>query len=268
MNKILFIGDVFGRSGRKILREVLPQWKEQYQPDTVIVNVENLAHGKGVTPVTLAEVAELGVDCFTSGNHIFKKGSLSKESLEKYPQLIRPANFSGQFPGYGYYRFSKNGQQFLVINLNGQVFMENQFDGEISNPFLEVDKILTQEAQKGDIIVVDFHAEATSEKVAFGYFVDGRVSAVFGTHTHVPTADARILSKGTAYLTDAGMTGALEGVIGVVKENVLQKFLNPASKFVNQPAEDGELQINGVLVEVGESQKAVSIKQLRTVLPS
>ena len=140
--------------------------------------------------------------------------------------------------------------------------MENQFDGEIANPFFAVDKILEQEAQKGDIILVDFHAEATSEKVALGYYLDGRVAGVFGTHTHVPTADARILSKGTAHITDVGMTGSLNGVIGVKKENVLEKFLRPEGKFRNELEEDGALQINGVLVEVSSDGKAIKIEKL------
>jgi 2',3'-cyclic-nucleotide 2'-phosphodiesterase len=260
--KILFIGDVVGKPGRKALREVLPLWKEKYQPDIIIVNVENLAHGKGVTPSTLAEVDVLGVDCFTSGNHIYKKNGLSQECFEKYPQLIRPANFSDSLVGHGYYRFSKDNQQYLVVNLDGQVFMENQFDGEIANPFYQIDQILTQEAQKGDIILVDFHAEATSEKIAMGYYLDGRVSAIIGTHTHVPTADARVLPKGTAYITDAGMTGALNGVIGVKKENVLEKFLNPESKFKNEVEEEGALQVNGVLIEVLGNGKAEKMERL------
>jgi 2',3'-cyclic-nucleotide 2'-phosphodiesterase len=292
MVKILFIGDVVGKGGRKILREVLPEWREKYNPDAVIVNVENLAHGKGVTPATLAELDELNIDCYTSGNHIFSKKDLSNGCFEKYDKLIRPANYPGNLPGHGYYRFSKpspltplpegegvdavtpsfskegeggikhQDQQFLVINLNGQVFMEKQFDGAISNPFLAFDELLKQEGQKGDIIIVDLHAEATSEKVAFGYYVDGRVTGVFGTHTHVPTADARILPGGTAYLTDAGMTGARDGVIGVKKEVVLKKFLHPEGKFKNEVEEDGALQINGVLIEVDNNQKAAKIEKL------
>ncbi len=287
MAKILFIGDIVGKGGRKILRQVLPQWKDKYQPDAVIVNVENLAHGKGVTPATLAEVDELGVDCFTSGNHIFNKSQLADACFEKYQKLIRPANYESlsseksAVPGYGYYRFAKllhplcpsgispkggegeqKAQQFLVINLSGQVFMENQFDGEISSPFLAIDKLLSEQSQKGDIIIIDLHAEATSEKVAFGYYVDGRITSIFGTHTHVPTADARVLPKGTAYATDAGMTGARDGVIGVKKENVLEKFLHPESKFKNEVEEDGILQINGLLIEVGDNQKAVKIEKL------
>lgn len=263
MSKILFIGDVVGKPGRKVLAQVLPVWKEQYQPDAVIVNVENLAHGKGVTLSTLAEVHALGVDVMTSGNHIYKKPQFAKECFEKYPQLIRPANFSGINPGFGHYRFSKTGQHYLVINLNGQVFMENQFSGSLENPFLAIDKILEQEAQKNDIIVVDLHAEATSEKVAFGWYVDGRVTAVLGTHTHVPTADARILPRGTAYITDVGMTGTLNSVIGVKTENALKRFLDQG-KFVNELEEAGPLQINGVLIKSGsgvqpEIQKFVQI---------
>ncbi|MBI5530653.1 MAG: TIGR00282 family metallophosphoesterase [Candidatus Doudnabacteria bacterium] len=261
MAKILFIGDVVGKPGRKILREVLPQWKEKYQPDAVIVNVENLAHGKGVTPSTLADIDSLGIDCFTSGNHIFNKHQLSTECFEKYTKLIRPDNFGTQYPGFGYYRFSAAGRQFLAINLNGQVFMDHQFEGSISNPFFAVDKILEQQAQKGDIILVDFHAEATSEKVAMGYYLDGRVSFLTGTHTHVPTADARILAKGTGYITDTGMTGALNAVLGTKKENALKKFLEQG-KFVNELEEEGQLQINGVLVEIDDNQKAIKIEKL------
>ena len=282
MPKILFIGDVVGKGGRRILREVLPQWKEKYQPDVVIVNVENMAHGKGVTPSTMAEIEDLGIDVYTSGNHIFKKNDLSKECFDKYPNLIRPGNFEGNLPGHGYYRFSKSlhplcppgisprggegehkDQQFLVINLNATVFMEKQFDGAISNPFLALDQVLSQQSQKGDIIIVDFHSEATSEKIAFGLYVDGRVTGVFGTHTHVPTADYRILPNGTAYISDVGMTGARDGVIGVKYENVLKKFLDPSAKFKNEPQEDGVMQINGVVIEVTTDKLQVtSIKKL------
>jgi metallophosphoesterase (TIGR00282 family) len=260
-HKILFIGDIVGKPGRKVLREVLPQWKEKYKPDVVIVNVENLAHGKGVTPLTLVEVDELGVDCFTSGNHIFKKGDLSKECFEKYDKLIRPANFVDSLPGHGYYRFAKDGQQYLILNLNGQVFMEKQFDGEVSNPFLAADKVISEQGQKGDIIILDFHAEATSEKVAMGLYLEGRVTGVFGTHTHIPTADGRVLPKGTAYITDVGMSGTRDSVLGVIPDNALVKFLEKG-KFVNEVQEDGVLQLNGVLVETDETGKVVKMEKL------
>ena len=269
MAKILFIGDVVGKPGRKILREVLPQWKEKYKPDVTIVNIENLAHGKGVTLNTVAEIDGLDIDAYTSGNHVFDKVDFSKETFEKYPKLIRPANYESlskdsqvAVPGHGYYRFSKDGQQYLILNFNGTVFMETQFPGIISNPFHKIDQLLTDQAQKGDIIIVDFHSEATSEKVSFGYHTDGRVTAVLGTHTHVPTADARVLLGGTAHISDVGMTGALNSVIGVKKENALAKFLDPSLKFKNELEEDGTLQINGVLIEAGEDGKATKIEKL------
>ena len=260
MAKVLFIGDIVGKGGRRVLRQVLPQWREKYKPDVVIVNVENMAHGKGVTPSTLAELDELNIDCYTSGNHIFNKDAAG--CFEKYDKLIRPENYEflldkakqkQSVPGHGYYRFAK------TLNPHLSRFA---FDGVIGNPFLVIDEILTREGQKGDIIIVDFHSEATSEKVAFGYYSDGRVTAVFGTHTHVPTADARILPGGTAYISDVGMTGPRDGVIGVKKENVLRKFLHPEEKFKNEVEEDGILQINGVLMETGPAGKAVQIEKL------
>lgn len=262
MKKILFIGDIVGKPGRKSLAQILPMWREKYKPDVVIANVENLAHGKGVTPSTLAEIDLLGIDCFTGGNHIFDKEDQVKESFEKYPKLIRPANLSGSFEGHGFYRFAKDNQQYLVINLHGTVFCEKFFDGQLTNPFLEVDKLLTAEAQKGDIIFVDFHAEATSEKKTIGYYLDGRISAIVGTHTHVPTADAHILKKGTAYISDVGMTGSRDSALGVKFDNALVKFLDPTQKFKNEMEEEGVMQANGVLVETSDKGQAVRIEKL------
>jgi hypothetical protein len=262
MSKILFIGDIVGKGGRKVLLEVLPQWKTEYKPDAVIVNVENIAHGKGVTVNTMESIAPLNIDAYTSGNHVFDKKELAEEVFEKYPNIIRPSNYTGNWPGHAYYRFSKNDQQYLILNLNATVFMEKQFEGPIANPFLAVDQLLLDQGQKGDIIIVDFHSEATSEKIAFGYHLDGRVTGIFGTHTHVPTADARVLPGGTAYISDVGMTGARDGVLGVKKQNALTKFLDPSQKFKNEVEEDGVMQINGVLVETGENGKAVKITKL------
>lgn len=298
MAKILFIGDIVGKPGRKALARVLPVWREKYQPDAVIANVENLAHGKGVTSSTLAEIDQLGIDCFTGGNHIFDKQDQVEAVFEQFPKLIRPANLPGEFKGHGYYRFAKTihpapslplkgreqntkagasvpppqggklgggeefNQQFLVINLHGTVFCEKFFDGKLTNPFLEVDKLLTQEAQKGDIIIVDFHAEATSEKKSMGHYLDGRITAVFGTHTHVPTADAHILPKGTAYITDVGMTGTLESALGVKFESALKKFLDPSVKFKSEMEEEGVRQVNGVLIEISDKGQATSIEKL------
>ncbi len=244
------------------MRQVLPQWREEHKPDAVIVNVENMAHGKGVTLSTMKEIEDLGIDVYTGGNHIFSKHDLAEGVFEKYPNLIRPANFVGQYPGHGYYRFSKAGQQYLVLNLNAQVFMETQFESQISNPFAMLDDLVREQSQKGDIIVVDFHSEASSEKIAFGWHADGKVTAVLGTHTHVPTADGRILPQGTAYISDVGMTGARDGIIGVVRDNAMKKFFDPSIKFKNEPEEEGVMQINGVILETDENGKAKSIKGL------
>lgn len=265
MSKILIFGDVYGRLGRHGLAQVLPMWRKQYEPDVVIANVENLAHGKGVTEATLAELELLDIDAYTSGNHIFHSGAAADVCFAKYSKLIRPENYGPDFPGKGYYRFEKNGQWYCILNLNGQVFFEKQFRGEISSPFTAADQLLANVAQKGDIIVVDLHAEATSEKVAMGWHLDGRVAAFVGTHTHVPTADLWVLPAGTAFACDVGMTGPQHSVIGVKVENVLGRFLDPAGKYAMEPAEEGPTVVNAVLVST-EGARAKSIERLQRVV--
>lgn len=264
MAKLLLFGDIFGKPGREGLKKVLPGLKDELQPDVVFANVENLAHGKGVTEPTLLELKELGVDVFTSGNHVFDKLPEAVKGFEKYSELIRPANYGQDLPGKGYYRFSKNGIWFTVINLGGKVFFENQYKGEIANPFLTADKVIEEVSEPDDIIVVDLHAEATSEKNAMGYYLDGRVSVFYGTHTHVPTADNRVLPKGTAYVTDLGMTGPLNSVIGVRKENALQMFLEQG-KFVLEPEEKGECVVNAIFVET-LGRTAVKIQRIQKII--
>lgn len=249
IRKILFFGDCIGKPGRRALSKALVSFREQYSPDLVIVNVENLAHGKGVTPPTLAELTAMGVDVFTSGNHVFDKGVLSEECFRLYPNLIRPSNYQEAYPGVGFVRFEKDGTKYLVLNLNGKVFFETQFSGGINNPFYALDSLLDKHSDGADIILLDLHAEATSEKQAMGFYADGRISAFFGTHTHVPTADFRILPLGTGYITDAGMCGPLNSVIGVKIENSLKMFLEQG-KFVMEPAEESLNVVNGVYVEV------------------
>lgn len=260
MTKILFFGDIVGKPGRRALVQVLPMLRTEYNPDVVIANVENLAHGKGVTLNTLAELEVLGVDVFTSGNHVFDKGEQTKECFEKYPQLIRPANYTHDLPGLGYYRFEKNDQWYTVINLGGQVFFEKQFTGVISNPFFTIDDVLLNIAKPGDIVLVDFHAEATSEKRALGWYLDGRVSLLVGTHTHVATADHQILPKGTAYVTDLGMTGASNSVIGVKIENALNMFLEK-DRFRMEVEEEGLATVNALLVTF-EGTVATSVERI------
>ncbi len=219
--RILFIGDISGRYGRRFLGKALPILKIKFNPALVIANGENSAGGLGITPKTAKEIFEAGVDVITSGNHIWDK----KEAiplLKEDHRIIRPINYPASVPGKGYYIFRARGNdqtEAMIINLQGRVFMEPVVD----NPFLSIDGFLNQVRQK--IIFIDFHAEATAEKQAMGFYLDGRVSAVIGTHTHVQTSDLRIMEKGTAYQSDVGMTGSLDSVIGMKREPVLSKFL-------------------------------------------
>ncbi len=257
-----------GRPGRHALAQVLPMWKSEHQPDVVIGNVENLTHGKGITMKSIAEIEGLGFDAYTSGNHVFDTGPHAKECFENYDKIIRPYNYTSlsdevtTVPGQGYYRFSKNGQQYLVMNFGGQLFFERQFRGTITNPFFAFDEIYQQQAQKDDIIIVDLHAEATSEKNAFGWHLDGRATVVYGTHTHIPTADTKILTKGTAFQTDLGLTGARDSVLGVKVENSLQIFLGKG-KFKMELPESGTAIANALLIET-EGNKPIKVQRLQT----
>jgi metallophosphoesterase (TIGR00282 family) len=222
---ILFIGDIFGRPGRAIVRERLPELVKRYSADLVIANCENAAAGFGITPALAEELFDLGIDVMTTGNHVWDK----REIIEYFQladgnphsparRLLRPANLPANLPGWGLYEGKKNGVPYAVVNLQGRVFM-----GSSDDPYRYADGLLDKISAK--IVLVDFHAEATSEKVAFGWYMDGRVTAVVGTHTHIPTADEMVLTKGTAYITDVGMTGPYDSVIGVKKELVIDRFL-------------------------------------------
>jgi hypothetical protein len=223
---ILFVGDIFGSAGRKIVREHIGHVRESNGVDLVVVNVENAAGGFGVTPQIADEVFELGADVLTTGNHVWDKrelldyfASVPKESRERARRVLRPVNLQPGLPGHGVYEgTTSNGVPYAVINLMGRVFMNGTND-----PFHAINDVLKNIAAK--VIVVDFHAEATSEKVAMGWHLDGRVTAVLGTHTHIPTADERVLPKGTAYQTDVGMSGPYDSVIGVETALVLHRFL-------------------------------------------
>jgi metallophosphoesterase (TIGR00282 family) len=218
--KLLFVGDVVGRPGRTALRNLLPRLVERQAADYVVVNVENAAGGFGVTPEILAELADLPIDCYTTGNHIWDK----KEGvalLNREPRLLRPANYPDGNPGRGLYvGETAAGVPVATLNLEGRVFMSN-----LDSPFTVADRLLKQLDRDVKAILVDFHADATSEKQAIAFYLDGRVSAVLGTHTHVPTADERILPQGTALLTDVGMTGPYESIIGMRADKVLRRFL-------------------------------------------
>lgn len=261
MLKIIFFGDVFGRIGRQAIKKILPTLKKKYQPNIVIANGENMAHGLGVTKKILTEMKRAGVDFFTSGNHIWKKREIYKifDDPELKNYIIRPANWSTGVPGQGFKLLKVGKLSLLVVNLLGRVFI----DQTTECPFKTIDKILNKHKDKKiNAVLVDFHAEATSEKVAIGWYLDGRVSAVLGTHTHVATADAKILPQGTAYLTDVGMVGAKDSVIGVKKEQPLAGFLTQLPQ-VFEPPEKGIALVNAVYLEIDpRTKKTVKIKRI------
>lgn len=252
---ILFFGDIVGKPGRRAVAAVLPELQQELSPDLVIANAENLAHGVGVTRKTLEEMRVSGIDFFTSGNHIWSKPEVYEifQDIE-YP-LIRPANYGPKSPGRGYQLIPVGKEQLLVVNLHGQVFIEEELD----NPFHALDAILGQVQEPYAGIIVDFHAEATSEKSAFGWHADGRVSAVLGTHTHVPTADDRILPHGTAFISDVGMCGLRDSVIGVDTEIILDKFLQKNSR-AHDIADHGDCVVNAVQITIDpDTKKATSL---------
>ena len=217
---LLFVGDVVGRAGRQILAQRLPSLVDRYMVDLVVANAENAAAGYGLTQPVMKELYEAGADVLTSGNHIWDKKEII-EVLKKDKRLLRPHNYPQGLAGQGYGLYeTAGGIPVAVINLEGRVFMKN-----LDCPFLSADQILDKIRDQAKIILVDFHAEATSEKQALGYYLAGRVSAVVGTHTHVQTADEKILSGGTGYLTDVGMSGAQDAIIGNQKDAALQRFL-------------------------------------------
>jgi metallophosphoesterase (TIGR00282 family) len=257
MINVLFIGDVFGSPGRAFLKERLPELIERYNADFVIVNCENAAGGAGLTPETAAELFATGIDAMTSGNHIWDKKEIYP-LLDSDKRILRPANFPPGVPGRGSAVLqTKSGRQVGVLSISGRVYSPQNLDC----PFRTLDAEIGKLKLTTPFIVVDFHAEATSEKISAGYYVDGRVSALFGTHTHVQTADETILPGGTAYITDVGMTGSYEGVIGVKKEIILKHFLTQMP-LRHEPAR-GKRQLCGVFCSIDARGRAQSIERFR-----
>ena len=246
--KILLCGDVVGRSGRDAVVERIPDLRRRLDLDFVMVNGENAAHGFGITDKICEAFFAAGVDVVTTGNHVWNRREVM-DYIRTEPRLLRPVNFAEGAPGQGFGVFpAPGGRRVLVVNPMGQLFM-----GPVSDPFAAMDKVLANHrlGKSVDAIIVDVHAEATSEKSALGHFLDGRVSAVVGSHSHIPTADARILAKGTAYQTDMGMCGDYDSVIGMVKELAIARFLEGAAKPRLEPAE-GPATLCGVLVETDD----------------
>ncbi len=254
--KLLFIGDLIGKPGRQAVQRLLPGLIDRHQVDYTVVNVENMAGGFGVTPDTLAEIEDLPIDCMTTGNHVWDKKE-GVEILDRHPRLLRPANYPEGNPGRGLHLGeTAAGVRVATINLEGQVFLKN-----LDSPFVVADRLIRSLPRDVKVIFIDFHAEATSEKQALAFYLDGRVSAVIGTHTHVPTADERVLPGGTALQTDVGMTGPYLSVIGMRHDRVLHRFLMQTP----QPFEvaKGDVRLAGSVVDIDESTgKARGIERL------
>lgn len=263
--RILFVGDVVGKPGRRILQESLPRLRREHAPDLVVVNGENAAGGAGLTPPTARELFAMGADVITLGNHSWDKRELAP-AMDDFPALLRPLNFPPGAPGRGWMvARTRGGMPVGVINAMGRVFAGSHLDC----PFRGVAEALEELRRETRVILLDFHAEATSEKVAMGWYLDGRVSAVLGTHTHVQTADAAVLPGGTAYITDVGMTGPWVSALGVERERIIERFLTQLP--VRFDVAPGPSQFNGVLIEVDEATgRARSVQALawREPLPT
>jgi len=255
MPRVLVIADITGRPGRRMVSEHLPALVGRFNIDLVVANAENAAAGFGITPALAQELLAAGVDCLTMGNHVWDKKEL-QDYIEVEPRIIRPANFPPGTPGRGSLIVEKAGVKIAVINLLGRVFM-----APVDCPFQAAIREVEAATAVTPMIIVDMHAEATSEKQAMGYFLDGKVSAVLGTHTHVATADARLLPGGTAYMTDIGMTGPVESVIGISKELIIQRFLtHMPTRF---EVAGGPAQLQGAVVEIDPQGRAQSIEPVR-----
>lgn len=259
---ILVIGDIFGKPGRRAIKELLPKLISKENIDFVIANAENAAGGKGLTPKTADELFKFPINVMTAGNHIWEVESI-------YPyfdshNILRPHNLKDERPGRGWGVFECGRTKIAVVSLQGEVYMSGK-GPEPTNPFVAMDKIIESLQNSADIIIVDLHAEATSEKRAFAWYFDGRIAAMLGTHTHVQTADEEIMPGGTAYISDLGMTGPHASVIGLKKEVAIHKFLTGEKKGF-KVAEDG-VRLEGVILNIDEcSKKAVDIKRVKELL--
>jgi metallophosphoesterase (TIGR00282 family) len=250
--RVLFIGDVVGSPGRRGLEKTMPQLREHHAPDLVIVNGENSAGGLGITEGTGEELFAAGADVITTGNHVYRHRD-AYGYLDRAERVVRPANYPMGNPGHGHTVVEVGGRRVAVVNLSGTVQLK-----AARSPFAEIDSVLERLDGEADVVIVDFHAEVTSEKVAMGWHLDGRVAAVLGTHTHVPTADARVLPGGTAYISDAGMTGSRAGVIGVKRDQALEAFITQMPIRFETAEED--VWVMGAVVEIGPNGLAESIE--------
>jgi len=256
--KILYIGDIVAKIGRRAVGQVLPKLIEEKQIDFVIAQAENMSTGNGISKKAYKEISDAGVDFFTGGNHSFKNPEGVELMDEPKINIIRPANYPEDTPGQGWQIADTPFGKILIANLMGKTFGGEDF----KNPLIQIDEILEEAAdEKIAASIVDFHGDLTSEKVAIGFYLDGRVSAVVGSHTHVPTADARVLPGGTAHISDVGMTGPIDSVLGVKKEIIIDRWLNDGKQKFEWP-KTGTVRFSSVLIDIDKQAKAKSIEQI------
>ncbi|MFH1749961.1 MAG: TIGR00282 family metallophosphoesterase [bacterium] len=260
--KILYLGEIVSKPGRKAVKDYLPKLIKKHKPDFIFANGENLTHNRGMNERHLQEILDLGVDYFTTGNHIWdNKTFFSKLDQEDTP-VLRPANYPADKPGKSFIRITKGNNTVFLFNLSGRTFM----DEDIRSPFLVADEVLKNK-QIHDIVVLDFHAETTSEKLALSYYLQKKVQLFIGSHTHVPTADEEIRDTSMAYITDIGMIGPKESVLGIKKEIIIKKFLTDSS-IVHDIA-GGDAIFNAILVDVdSKTKKSISIQRIQEIIPA
>lgn len=253
--RILFIGDIVGKIGREAISNYLPKLKHTYKPTVTIVNAENAAHGKGLTEKIYKSLLREGVDFMTMGNHTYGQRQIY-DFIENANRMVRPANFPDEAPGVGMRYIQINEIKLAIINLQGRAFMQ-----DIDDPFKKADALVTEAKKETDYIFVDFHAETTSEKNAMGWYLDNRVSAVVGTHTHIQTSDERILPGGTGYITDVGMTGYYDGILGINREEVITRFITSLPQRHVVP-DEGRSVLSGVIIDLNKDGKTKRIERI------
>ena len=253
--RILFIGDIVGKVGRNAIAEYLTKIKQSYRPTVSIVNAENAAHGKGLTEKLYKQLLRDGVDFMTMGNHTYGQREIY-DFIDDANRMVRPANFPSEAPGVGMRFIQINDIKLAIINLQGRSFMQ-----DIDDPFKKADQLIEEAKKETNFIFVDFHAETTSEKNAMGWYLDGRVSAVVGTHTHIQTSDERVLPNGTGYITDVGMTGYYDGILGINRDEVIERFITSLPQRHVVP-DDGRSVLSGVIIDLDKDGKTKQIERI------
>lgn len=253
--RILFIGDIVGKIGRNAISEYLPKIKQAYKPTVSIVNAENAAHGKGLTEKIYKQLLRDGVDFMTMGNHTYGQRGIY-DFIDDAKRMVRPANFPSEAPGVGMRFIQINDIKLAIINLQGRSFMQ-----DIDDPFKKADQLIEEAKKETNYIFVDFHAETTSEKNAMGWYLDGRASAVVGTHTHIQTSDDRILPQGTGYITDVGMTGYYDGILGINRDEVIERFITSLPQRHVVP-NDGRSVLSGVIIDLDKNGRTKHIERI------